>query len=155
VLLKGKMLQFNLDIITEIFENALIIFMNREEKFNIESILRARLEYYGDISKWFGGRPPDYDRITSMEPIDQAINQVRSINEHINFQLNKIDIKNKYILRYEDLCENTKDVYESISNKLKLLGYNIPKNIHIGNNIDNRNGVGVDNEIMNKVCYLM
>jgi LPS sulfotransferase NodH len=151
VLLKGKMMQFNLDILTNVFKKSLVIFIKREEKYNIESILRARVEYNGDIGVWFGAKPSNFEEIKRMDPISQVVGQVRGINNSISQQLNKIDIVNRISISYEDLCNEPKMAFIKICDKINSLGYEVNSESTKVRDLNNRNGQNINPDFIRNV----
>ena len=151
VLLKGKMLQFNIDILGKIFPRSLILFVNRSEAHNVESIARARIKYKGGIEKWFEAKPPEYKNIAKMSPINQIVEQVRCTNRSIENGLRKADNISSIRISYENFCDNPESVFRMIRQEMKELDYILDKKYNGPVEFNNTNRMRNKSDLMKKI----
>lgn len=120
---KGVILQYNLRKLREIFPRCLFVFMQRNGVYNTQSLLEARLKYYGDTSVWYSARPPGYERLLEEDPYTQVAGQVHLTNQSIRRELADLPAANTLPVMYEQFCENPEGLYVPIVEKLADLGY--------------------------------
>ncbi|MCS4116158.1 sulfotransferase [Salinibacter ruber] len=150
--MKGLILQFNLDVLTDIIQNG-FIFIKTERKplYNIQSLLEARKKYYGTKEKWYSVKPKNYNSIKDLSPEEQVAGQVHFTSQSINNQFSNIDDKHKVHVEYESFCENPKLFYEMIVDKLKMQKFNITEKYNGRESFDSTNKVKVSKEKKSKI----
>lgn len=143
VVLKGKMMQYNIDELIKIFTNAIFIHVKRDTIYNAQSILSARVEYFGDPLHWYGGKPPGYEKLLSDDAYKQVVGQVVYTNAYIEDKLgNKRN--NGYIeLTYEEFCSNPKIYFNKVEDKMRLMGYPIRNSYKGVDGFDNKNKIKI------------
>lgn len=101
------------------FEKSFFIYIERNYKDVIFSLAKGRLDYYGDINKWFSSIPPNKEDIDSEPYFTQIPSQVFNLRDFYFKKLKSIP-EDRYIkIRYEDLCRNPMIVLNKVAEKLK------------------------------------
>ena len=126
IAMKGKMFNFNISKLHEIFPNALFIYLQRDPVMVAQSIYIAR-KINGEKNSWFGVRPPEYKDLINRNIYDQISGQIYYTDRHIVKQIYQMPKNNVLSLKYEDLCEDPKRVYEKLKKSLKDLGFAFSK----------------------------
>ncbi len=114
VVMKAMNLNWHIPFLNKIFPNALFIHIKRKIEYNAQSLLNARVQFFGDISQWYSFKPPEYDEITIHIPEEQVVQQVHFTNKAISDGLVKVDDANKVVIEYESLCRDPKAIIDQI-----------------------------------------
>ena len=122
ILLKRPQFILNINLIKDIFkDNAYIIGIKRNLIPNIYSMLRMRKENNYPNTEYIGLYPPGWKRYAGLPIIGQLVWQYY----YANNTLDKSDIMK---ITYEDLCDNTKEILNNISDYINYdININIPK----------------------------
>lgn len=139
LVLKGMILNWNLEFIKSILPNAIFIHLKRNEVFNMQSLYKARMKYFGDANKWYSFKPPEYKKLKNEPIYNQLAGQVVYTNQAISKQLNRIDTTDHLEINYENLCDNPSQIYSEINTLLKEKGINIDSNYAGPKNFVNKN----------------
>jgi hypothetical protein len=121
--LKGLFIEQNIPFFSSLFDNIFVIFLKRLPFYNIQSLLQARIDFYGDSSAWYSVKPPEYDSLRDLSPIEQVSGQVYYTNKAIEDGLNQISSHKSLIVNYEDFCENPEQIFNQIKQGYNQLGY--------------------------------
>lgn len=125
--MKGLILQFNIPYLASIFGKVLFLFTKRNPLYNIQSLLGARIKFYGTIDKWYSAKPKEYEMLEDMPPYEQVAGQVYYTNRAIEEGLGKLEPSKWLEVRYEEFCENPASIYGKIADKLSAQGYEIDR----------------------------
>lgn len=132
LVLKGMILNYNIDFLDTLFEKALFIHCTRDLETNIASALEARERQLGNSKKWYSFKFPGYHELKMLEPYHQVKGQIEGINKEVSFALEKVAKHKKITVHYEDFCQNPNKILEKI--KIKLNHYNLDiQDIHMSN----------------------
>lgn len=123
--LKGMMLNYNIDFLDNIFEKAIFIYMKRDPLANIESALKAREKQLGSIEKWYSLKIPEYEELKRLNPYEQVAGQIYYISKAVENGLENVEEHKKMVVNYEAFCENPKKFYDELKAKLKVHGCDI------------------------------
>ena len=119
---KGHILEYNIPFLSSILDKALFILVERHPLYNIQSLLEARVKYYGDRSVWYSVRPKEYEMLKDLAPIAQVTGQVYFTNKAIREGLQQIAPARGLMVAYEHFCESPQQVFESIGDKYAQQG---------------------------------
>jgi hypothetical protein len=123
--MKGHILQYNIPFLSNILEKVLFVFIKRDPLYNIQSLLEARIKYFGDRSAWYSVKPREYDKLKELDPFEQIAGQVYFTNKAVKQGLEKIDISRWLQVNYEDFCDFPDKVFGQILARLKNQGMEI------------------------------
>ncbi|MGE0653350.1 MAG: sulfotransferase [Alphaproteobacteria bacterium] len=73
---------FHADLLAEIFPGAVLVVCRRDPFFVAQSLYLQRIHLYGDASLWWSMRPPEYEAIRGLPPIEQVAQQAVRIIQH-------------------------------------------------------------------------
>ncbi|MFW6130075.1 MAG: sulfotransferase, partial [Atribacterota bacterium] len=88
------------------FPKSIFIWIDRDPFDSMVSILNARRSLYNDVSCWWSYAPPNYNKIKSLSPHGQILNQVFYLRNLFQNKFDKISWKNCYRFDYKDVCSN-------------------------------------------------
>ena len=140
--MKGMIVNWNLPFISTISDKILFIHIKREPVHNIRSLLSAREKYFGNIKTWYSFKPPEYEKLKILTPIEQVAGQIFLTNNAISNGLRSID-RNRWIeIDYEMLCREPEHIFKKIRKMFLNNGFQFDykykgaKNFINGNNLD-------------------
>ena len=112
--MKGLILELNIPFLSSLLDKALFLFVRRHPFFNIQSLLEARVRYFGNRQAWYSIKPQEYELLKDLDPIDQIAGQVYFTNRGIQEGLNQIDPARRLVVDYEDFCVNPKPTFDQL-----------------------------------------
>ena len=117
---KIKMMQANAGFFADKMPELLFVNIYREPRYVMQSLLTSRRAYYGVGNEkiWWGSKPSAYHFLKDRDEYDQVAGQVYYVMKEIEGELYKVDEKNKYTVKYEDLCRAPNFFIEEIVSKL-------------------------------------
>lgn len=121
--MKAMILELNIPFLSKLFEKVIFINLKRHPFFNIQSLLEARLKFFGDRNKWYSIRPRQYHELIKYDPIKQVAGQVYFKNLAIKEGLSEIDSAQYLEVEYEEYCKNPKNVFMKIKQKYHERGF--------------------------------
>jgi len=123
LLMKAMILNWHISFLAELFTNAIFIHVNRDVLFNAQSLLEARIDFFGDVNEWYSFKPPEYALLASKDPIEQVLGQVISTNRAVRDELRSVPDARKLTVGYERLCDAPDEVAGEIVSLLNENGY--------------------------------
>ncbi len=126
--MKAIILQYNLAVLSSFLEKALFLWIKRHPFYNIQSILKARENYFGTRDGWWSVKPREYDQLKDLDPFGQTAGQVHYTTCAIEEGLAQIEPRRSLTVSYEDFCRNPEQVYHQITDKLAEQGCEIDRN---------------------------
>ncbi|MBU6378566.1 MAG: sulfotransferase [Gammaproteobacteria bacterium] len=78
---------FHAGLLDRTFARSVFVVCRRDPYFLAQSIWMQRIDLYGEPARWWSVRPPDYDRISRLNPVQQVANQVVSIYREMHASL--------------------------------------------------------------------
>jgi hypothetical protein len=83
---------------------ALFINLRRAPEMTAQSILAGRRRFLGDEAAWLSARPRDYERIRTLEPLEQVCAQVVALERDLREDQELIGTERFMFMSYEALC---------------------------------------------------
>lgn len=123
IAMKAMIMNWNIPFISENFRKALFIYIKREPFYNIQSLLYARNDYYGDIRAWYSFKPPEYEFLRNKDPYEQVAGQVYYTNSATESGLECVSDCNKLTVNYEQFCSSPESIFGQIKEKFALQGH--------------------------------
>jgi len=80
---------FQADLLAEIFPGAILVVCRRDPFYAAQSLYLQRLDLYGDEKRWWSMRPPEYEEIRTLPPIEQVARQAVCISRHMEESLTR------------------------------------------------------------------
>lgn len=122
---KGMICNWNLSFLAKLDNRIKFIFIRRDTEKNALSLLKARVQFFGNENLWYSFKPPGYENLRNSTPLEQVTWQVEKTNSDILDELSEID-KSQYItISYKSLCESPLSILESLKETWNI-NYKIP-----------------------------
>jgi len=110
-----------------VFNNVYFIYIKRNPKSIVQSVLGAREKIYGDINKWWSIRPNNIEELINKSAVEQVFAQYRSVTSAIENAFKKLDVTRKITINYEQLIDSpektTSELFSFIKTKSKAFKY--------------------------------
>lgn len=104
-----------MEAIAAALPEALFVAIHRDLDANVRSILAARIEIVGTDDAWWSVEPPGVERLLELPPHEQAMRQVRALEELIARTEEEIGSERVLHLAYEDLCADPRGQLERVA----------------------------------------
>ena len=122
LLMKGLIADWCLPWLARVLPGALFIHVIREPVCIMGSLLKVRREFYGDESDWYSFRPPQYDQLRHLRPVDQVAGQVWHTRQAVTDALEAMPAQRSFTLAYEELCAAPGEVHGRLTRWLAVHG---------------------------------
>jgi hypothetical protein len=119
-------MQFNIPFFSERIPFAFWFHIKREPIFVMQSILKARENYYGNRGCWLSAKPMEYKWLKDLDVYHQIAGQVYYTEKAIHEGMAKVPDKRKICVDYQSFCNDPKRYYELIVEKYDLSGCELP-----------------------------
>lgn len=117
LVLKGMIANTTISKIVADRPNDVIIYIKRDTIYNAQSLLAARMNYFGNYESWYSFGVPDSDSFKS--PYEEVVGQVNRTNALIELELSRIKGNRIIEVHYEDLNRSLVELMESLPAKIK------------------------------------
>lgn len=124
--MKGLILALNIPFLSGLLPRALLVAIRRHPFFNIQSLLEARERYFGTREAWYSIRPPEFEHLQHLSPIEQVAGQVAYTMRGIEAGLGAVELERRLEVSYEAFCAAPDVVYAEIVAKYAAQGYSLP-----------------------------
>ncbi|MDH3655052.1 MAG: sulfotransferase [Myxococcales bacterium] len=84
---------------------AKFIWIRRDDRYTVQSILRVRENEYGDQRVWWSVRPRDVNAWRDKSPVEQVAHQIHDIGRAIETAFGALPSEDRLTLEYEELME--------------------------------------------------
>ncbi len=112
---KGMIANNCIDYLSELFPNAIFVYIKRNLYSNSKSLYKARKDFFGTTDEWYSFYPKEplfYENLSSEE---QVVLQVIDTNHEIESSLANIHNGRVVKLEYESFCENPKIILQKLN----------------------------------------
>jgi hypothetical protein len=126
LLMKGLILNWNLDWLATAVPGCVFVHIHRDPVLNMQSLLEAREDFFGDRGQWYSFRPPEYAALTGATAAEQVAAQVRFTEAGVQRGLDAVPAHRKISVSYEELCAAPATVYGALRARLSDQGCDLP-----------------------------
>lgn len=126
LMMKGMMLQYDLGAFAERLPNTLFIHVERDAPANVRSLLDARERFFGDTSSWYSAKPPEYEALVGLPPVNQVAGQVVHTNRHIAQALDSLPFHRSLHVQYEEFCQDPTTTWSKLAERMCAFDEAIP-----------------------------
>ena len=120
LVLKGMIMNWNVPYLHEIVKNSFFIHIRRNVEFNAQSLLKARIDFFGSKEEWYSFKPPEYHQIKGCPAEEQVVRQVITTNDAISQGLSEIPQNRSMSIAYDEFCVNPDSFLQNLHSKLGL-----------------------------------
>jgi hypothetical protein len=149
IIMKGMIMNWNIPFLSRLIKRSFFIFVERDIAFNAQSLLLSRQSFFEDKKKWYSFKPDEYSSLTSLEPEEQVVAQVRYTNDAIIKGLEEIGSTRFLKIQYSDFCQSPGAILNQLS---EATGVRIKEDIHIQSFTEERK-IKVEQETWNKIIH--
>jgi len=107
LLFKNLNMGQRLQLIQKIYPKAKVIFIRRDPRFIVRSILSARANLNLSENEWWSVRPKNYEKLIQLPELEMCASQVYFIEKQIKEDLKIFDRKNVMTIHFNDLVEKS------------------------------------------------
>lgn len=125
LMLKAMIMNWHLSFLSNVVSNSYFIYIKRDMMFNAQSLIQARKEFYGDVTKWYSFKPPEFEFLKNEDIYGQVAGQVHFTNMAIEQELSKMDSSRVLSISYETFCNNPNFLVKEIKSKTGII---LPEN---------------------------
>lgn len=122
---KNVMHSVHMRVLNVLFPNCLFIHIKRDVKSNVRSILRAHAKLSLSNDNWFSVKPKEYEEFKNENIVLRSVKQVHYVHKNINDDAEVIGKGRVLKIDYELLCEDPKQVLDSIYDFLHTKGLSL------------------------------
>jgi Sulfotransferase family len=115
VVFKNLYCSLRLEPIAHALPEALFLVMHRDLLENARSLLAGRKRRSGDYAVWWSAEPPGIERIRTLPPAGQAVEQVRAIEGAIDEARAAIGDRRFFDVEYGRLCDEPGAVLAAVA----------------------------------------
>ncbi|NNE20538.1 MAG: sulfotransferase, partial [Myxococcales bacterium] len=101
---------------------AKFIWIRRDDRYTVQSIVRVRENEYGDRRVWWSVRPRDAGAWRDKPPVEQVAHQIRDVGRAIQSAFDGIPSEDCLTLEYEELMEKPSGTLQRVA---KFIGAEI------------------------------
>ena len=115
--LKGIFTNNGISRFTKDRPDDLVIHVKRDVAFNAQSLIEARNEFFGDVSKWYSFGIPRMKNLHELSVEEQVVLQVIKTNELIENELQNLDANQVITIDYDHLDEELPRLVDILKKK--------------------------------------
>ncbi len=117
---KAMLFNYNIPFLDSLFDQALFIQLRRDPIANVASVLDARKRQLGSEAAWYSFKIPEFETLSTLDPITQVAGQVQSIDRAVSAGLATVAEERKLVVDYETFCAEPAAFYHQLLSKLAL-----------------------------------
>lgn len=105
LIFKNLYASLRIEPIAEHIPGALFVVIERDVVDNAQSILKARMDALGTYDSWWSVPPPNVEELRRLRPVEQAVEQVRSVHALIDRDIERLGLEDRCLrIKYEEFC---------------------------------------------------
>jgi hypothetical protein len=94
---------------------AKFVWIRRDDRYTVQSILRVRENEYGDQRVWWSVRPRDANAWRNESPVAQVAHQIHDVGRAIETAFDGLPSEDRLTLDYEELMEEPPDTLRRVA----------------------------------------
>jgi len=141
---KGLILQYNLETLRRILGKVIFVHNHRHPFFNMQSLLRSREAFFGNLDAWYSVKPREYAWLRDRDPVTQVAGQVHFTHASIEAELASMDQRHVLRISHEEFCRDPGGFHLALGAKLAEWGWPITTRYHGPANFAPHDHVTVD-----------
>jgi len=152
---KNLICALRLGPIAEAFPEAVFVRIRRDLLATATSLLAGRMSLFGDYGHWWSSEPPEIDRLRTLPPDEQVVEQVRSIDALIDRARDEIGASRFCELSYESLCEDAPAALEQIAALTERNGFRLTTRTEVPSSLERSTPDAIDSPLHERlVAYI-
>lgn len=118
VMLKAMEMNWHIPLLRKLFPDSVFLFVQRELNAHAASILKARVDYFGDEAAWYSYKPAEYESIRAAAPWEQVVSQVWYTNRAVQRGLTGLPDKDVIKVPYDHFCAAPSELHQKLASRL-------------------------------------
>jgi hypothetical protein len=148
---KNLICALRLEPIADALPEAIFVRIRRDEVATATSLLAGRKAIFGDYTHWWSTEPPGLERLRSLPPHEQVVEQVRRIEALIEEALAEIGQGRSCELTYESVCEDTSGALARIADLAHSNGFDLTHRTQVPTTIDRSTPDPIDPDLRERL----
>ena len=149
---KNLLCSLRLEPLFDTLPESLFIVVKRDLIDTASSLLRGRIQLFGDLDHWLSVEPPNITELRKLPPHEQVVEQVRGIYKLIDTNKKRIGPERFIEVAYKDLCKDTYATMIRIEDFLKVHGMHVDRRAEIPAEFDqSTKKTGIDSDLYRKM----
>jgi LPS sulfotransferase NodH len=150
LLFKNLYCTLRLEPIAAALPEAAFLLIRRDLVDNAHSILEARKRIHGDYDAWWSAEPPEIERLRTLPPEVQAVEQVRTVEAAV--ERARVASPDRFLeLRYEELCDDPRAAVDEVEAFLAGLGIPVSRRNIAPESFQQRTGIRIDSPLYERL----
>jgi hypothetical protein len=149
--MKASIANWNIPYLSSKLDKVLFVHVKRHPFYNIQSLLEARMKFYGDIKAWYSFKPPEFNSLKDLSPYEQVTGQVYHTNRAVEMGLQQLEEARVLGIDYEQFCQSPENVFKQIVEKLQRQGYQVNRSYNGPNSFGHTNSKKMSNDEAEKI----
>lgn len=125
VAMKGMIMNWHVPTLSSQFDKFVFVNLKRDLFFVAQSMYLARKDFFGDCQRWWSYKPPEYNSLTQLSPIEQVAAQAVYTQKAVDEGMSQVPPSRRLDVDYESFCQCPGDVYRRIRECFSGLGYDL------------------------------
>ncbi len=125
-LLKGMILNWNLPWLARLLPQAVFVHVRRDPFCTMQSLLAARMDFFGNTREWYSFRPAEYPLLKNRPAAVQVAAQIHLTDSAVSAGLAGLPASRRLDVAYEDLCSDPAAVHRQVVERLAARGLAVP-----------------------------
>lgn len=126
LLLKAMILDWNLPWLARLLPRAVFVHVRRDPFCTMQSLLAARMDFFGNTREWYSFRPSEYPLLKNRPATHQVAAQIHLTDNAVTAGLAGLPASRRLELAYEDLCRDPAAVHRQVVERLAAHGHAVP-----------------------------
>ena len=106
---------------------AVFVDIRRDLAANAASLLAARRSIHGEYGAWWSAEPPEIDRLRTLPPHEQVVEQVRSLEALVDRDRERLGAQRFLQMRYEALCDEPQAAIDAVAGLAERNGFRLAR----------------------------
>jgi hypothetical protein len=149
--LKGLIINWNIPFLSSIIDRVLFIHVSRHPLYNAQSLLEARIQFFGNHTKWYSFKPKEYEKLKALDPYAQVAGQVYFTNRAIEKGLAQIHNSRWIKVSYEEFCKAPAELFSQITKKFAQQDYKVNWKYTGLKNFQSNNQIKLNEKDLNRI----
>lgn len=119
-LAKAMILNQNATALAGLFDKVVLVWMQRDPVYNVQSALEARLRQYGSVEQWYSFKVREYPELRKLDPLHAVAGQIVATNRSLERSFSRLPESKQLVLPYEEFCADPRAAFDLLKDKLEL-----------------------------------
>jgi len=128
--MKAMIANWNIPVLDALFDRAVFVHVRRDPLYSAQSLLEARERFFGDRRRWYSFKPPQFNKLELLDPIEQVAGQVMLTRRAIDKGLEGIAEDRRLEVEYEAFCADPTGLFTTLRRCLARQEFDMQPDYH-------------------------